>query len=201
MVAMRPILLTGLCWLLFMICAGAQDSASIQLGCRNWWFPSVRECRPATLFSRPPSHFRLGVDQPWERIGFWAGRIKPHLQTDPAAMQQFRVFRANKGISTIFGVATIGCAVAFFQTSIHLVFSENQTDRPVWSKHPLFWLGSEIGCSFGAAFFRMKASRHLQRSVLLFNSGQTLAPGKPSTGSLMLQPAANGLGPGLRLQF
>lgn len=198
---MRMILLVVLSCLLFTMRAGAQDSASIQLGCRNWWFPSVRECRPATLFSQPPSHFRPGAEQPWERIGFWAGRIKPYLQTDPAAMQQFRVFRANKGISTVFSVATIGCAVAFFQTAIHSVLSEKQTDRPVWSKHPVFWLGSEIGCSFGVAFFRMKASRHLQRSVLLFNAGQTPAPGKGSTGFLMLQPAANGPGPGLCLQF
>lgn len=169
---MRTIQLICLTWWLASgLQANAQENATLELGCRYWGFRPLRECGKPTLLSRPPSFYRLGLDAPWQRIGNFGGWIKVPMQMKPAALPEFHRFQANRGVSFAFGVGTLVSTIAFLTTSVRYVLTDHRhSNRLTWSANPLFWLGAEFGCSFGAIVFRKKASGHLHQAVNLYNA-------------------------------
>lgn len=206
---MRTYISLRLFCLFFPVLVLAQSPAQVEVGYRKLSFLPVQTYEWGEFHLRPPSHFRAGAGQSWQRLGFTGNRLEKQVAANPLAAAHMQRYRSAAW-------AVLGCSIggsgagvlAVFHTIPYLggVFGVYTEPSSTITRQAAFWWAAAGVFTAGGIVARRQATKHLRRAVSAYNEGLTAAPSRPSQPpvTLTLRPVAGetgSIGLGLQIRF
>ncbi len=175
----------------------------IELGKGNLFHRKEVSAKNFGLSSSPNDliYFRTTPSDRWQRAGFLGRHLRPYLNANPLAMNDFRRYRQTKwGAGGCY--AGLMASEVFTGTagSFWLLSSlTGESDKELGIMF-LAGLGASVGLGISYHLLRRKADRHLQHAVQTYNGISTSDTQAPAKGwQIYLRPTTGHNGFGLTL--
>ncbi|MCB9356924.1 MAG: hypothetical protein H6575_20400 [Lewinellaceae bacterium] len=168
-------------------------SAQVELGVRN--FSPIHTYQSGRLFSGTPTHFRTGAGAPWQRIGYFGGRLEKQMPPNAAAQAHMQRYRAAKWINTGCAIGAFGAgitAIAYTLPRLGAAFGVQSEPGPGITQKPGFWFALAGAFAIGGIVARDQAGKRLEKAVFAYNSDLSDFPVQPPKWELRLRPGRPG---------
>ncbi len=133
----------------------------------------------------------------YKPIGFLGNNIRPYLQTNPLAYQQFKKFRRKKVGSALTMVSSFGFLMLWLENSFQHMIRTRTVSASSYFTAPYSWLyiGGYAGSIIGSQYISLAADRDLFNSVQIYNGVHTLPAAPTSNANYQQGASASGFVP------